>query len=313
MSASTIASRSVTTLWLINTESMTATRSSNGFYMSDPAEPCFKRFEALYLYIQAVGKQPLICHKDAYFQTEYEACIDCLYDTLDIAKTYIPEEIEPKFKDYRDYCSGRPSDWTYAPSQLTTVTRAYWGSLTDWYGNVVPGNIQTITATEFKGTYSTATGSTSTWGVPSETSIGTGTGDTGPIPGNSAWIAGPVIGVITAIMLVLGALWFLRRRRQRVVDKEESMANDVSTGGTGRGGYGQEEYEKPQLHSDCIPHRIIMELEGSYPISPLPMSPASEMTANEVPAQELSVPGSQHVEGVTEKNSSARPESPVLG
>ncbi|KXH31669.1 hypothetical protein CSIM01_08619 [Colletotrichum simmondsii] len=221
---------------------------------------------------------------------------------------YISKRVEPKFKEYLDYCNGKPSDWTYAPSQLTVVTRAHWGPLTDFYGELVAGGLPTITATELKPTDSSETGG----GWPSSSSTETGktpgAGDSGPIPGNSAWIAGPVIGVITAIMLLLGALWFLRRRRHRVVDKEESMATGIAIGTRG-GGYGQEEYEKPQLHSDCIPRR--MELEGSYPNSP--MSPLSEMTANEVAAQELSVPGSQHVEGVTEKNSSARPESPVLG
>ncbi|KAI3540475.1 hypothetical protein CABS03_13481 [Colletotrichum abscissum] len=264
--------------------------------------------DALYIYIQAIGKQPLICHKDAHFQTEYEDCINCLHVTVEDSATYISKRVEPKFKEYLDYCNGKPPDWTYAPSRLTVVTRAHWGPLTDFYGELVAGGLQTITATELKPTDSSETGG----GWPSSSSTETGktpgAGDSGPIPGNSAWIAGPVIGVITAIMLLLGALWFLRRRRHRAVDKEESMATGIAIGTRG-GGYGQGGYEKPQLHSDCIPRR--MELEGSYPNSP--MSPMSEMTANEVAAQELSVPGSQHVEGVTEKSSSARPESPVLG
>ncbi|KAK1710413.1 hypothetical protein BDP67DRAFT_376072, partial [Colletotrichum lupini] len=254
----------------------------------------------LYIYIQAIGKQPLICHKDAHFQTEYEDCINCLHVTVEDSATYISQRVEPKFKEYLDYCNGKPPDWTYAPSRLTVVTRAHWGPLTDFYGELVAGGLQTITATELKPTDSSEAGG----GWPSSSSTETGKtpgagdsgmiGITGPIPGNSAWIAGPVIGVITAIMLLLGALWFLRRRRHRAVDKEESMATGIAIGTRG-GGYGQEEYEKPQLHSDCIPRR--MELEGSYPNSP--MSPMSEMTANEVAAQELSVPGSQHVEGVT--------------
>ncbi|KAK1731587.1 uncharacterized protein BDZ83DRAFT_164058 [Colletotrichum acutatum] len=289
-------------------ESSTVTHFGRAFFMTSPSGPCMKRLNALYIYIQAIGKQPLICHKDAHFHTEYEDCINCLHVTVEDSATYISQRVEPKFKEYLDYCNGKPSDWTYAPSQLTVVTRAHWGPLTDFYGDLVAGGLQTITATELKPTDSSETGG----GWPSSSSTETGkipgTGDSGPIPGNSAWIAGPVIGVITAIMLLLGALWFLRRRRHRLIDKEESMATGIAIG-TRSGGYGQGEYEKPQLHSDCIPRR--MELEGSYPNSP--MSPMSEMTANEVAAQELSVPGSQHVEGVTEKNSSARPESPVLG
>ncbi|KAK1540290.1 uncharacterized protein CCOS01_01604 [Colletotrichum costaricense] len=308
MSASIITSTTGATFTYPTPEPSMVTYSARAYFMTSPSGPCMKRLNALYIYIQAIGKQPLICHKDAHFQTEYEDCINCLHVTVEDSATYISKRVEPKFKEYLDYCNGKPPDWTYAPSRLTVVTRAHWGPLTDFYGELVAGGLQTITATELKPTDSSETGG----GWPSSSSTETGktpgAGDSGPIPGNSAWIAGPVIGVITAIMLLLGALWFLRRRRHRAVDKEESMATGIAIGTRG-GGYGQGEYEKPQLHSDCIPRR--MELEGSYPNSP--MSPMSEMTANEVAAQELSVPGSQHVEGVTEKSSSARPESPVLG
>ncbi|KAK1478102.1 hypothetical protein CABS01_03404 [Colletotrichum abscissum] len=304
MSASIITSTTGATFTYPTPEPSMVTYSARAYFMTSPSGPCIKRLNALYIYIQAIGKQPLICHKDAHFQTEYEDCINCLHVTVEDSATYISKRVEPKFKEYLDYCNGKPPDWTYAPSRLTVVTRAHWGPLTDFYGELVAGGLQTITATELKPTDSSETGG----GWPSSSSTETGKTPGAGDSGNSAWIAGPVIGVITAIMLLLGALWFLRRRRHRAVDKEESMATGIAIGTRG-GGYGQGGYEKPQLHSDCIPRR--MELEGSYPNSP--MSPMSEMTANEVAAQELSVPGSQHVEGVTEKSSSARPESPVLG
>lgn len=59
---------------------------------------------------------------------------------------------------------------------------------------------------------------------------------------------------------------------------------------------GKEGYSKAQLHSDCVPHRPVMELEGSYP-KLLP-----EMTANEVPAQELPNPHNRHVAEMPEKS-----------
>lgn len=179
--------------------------------MTSPSGPCMKRLsmhftqqvsrslggelpsatdhhcvlDALYIYIQAIGKQPLICHKDAHFQTEYEDCINCLHVTVGDSGTYISERVEPKFKEYLDYCNGKPPDWTYAPSRLTVVTRAHWGPLTDFYGELVVGGLQTITATELKPTDSSEAGG----GWPSSSSTETGktpgTGDSGMMSGTA--------------------------------------------------------------------------------------------------------------------------------
>ncbi|OHF03463.1 hypothetical protein CORC01_01182 [Colletotrichum orchidophilum] len=304
-----------TTLWLPITEPpdlATATGGSGGsFYTPDPTTPCFNRCNELYIYIQAVGTEPSICDADSYFRTEYKECISCIKAIFTSPEKYITERIEPRFSEYLNFCSNMAGDLTYPASLLTVVTRVHYGYITDLNDKVIPGTLKTVTATDVKWPDNTLIGGTwptASWATGVETSGASETGSSGPIPGNSAWIAGPVVGVITAIMLFLGALWFLRRRRQRMTDREESLVPDG-----GRGGYGKEEFEKAQLHSECIPHRIVMELEGSYPTFAPDMSPAMEMNANEVPAQELSVPGSQHVEGVTEKRRSPRPESPVLG
>lgn len=184
------------------------------FFMTSPSEPCMKRLsthffyqvsrslggelppttdhhcvlDALYIYIQAIGKQPLICHKDAHFQTEYEDCINCLRVTVEDSAAYISERVEPKFKEYLDYCSSKPSDWTYAPSKLTVVTRAHWGPLTDFYGNLVAGGLQTITATELKPTDSSETGGSGPSSSSTETGKTPGTGDSGILIGKAILI-----------------------------------------------------------------------------------------------------------------------------
>lgn len=80
-----------------------------------------------------------------------------------------------------------------------------------------------------------------------------------------------MVGSVAGIALILGALFFLWRKRQHV----RSIGNVNPT------------FDKPQLHSDSIPwplHEIgtrdIHELTGDYP------HPA-EKAANETPAAEL--------------------------
>ncbi|OHX00622.1 putative solute binding protein, partial [Colletotrichum incanum] len=102
-----------------------------------------------------------------------------------------------------------------------------------------------------------------------------------------AWIAGPVIGVLTAILLVLAGLWFLtRHRRQR-----------FGPSAVGNNDNGKEEFLKAQIHSDIIPRQPALDLEGSYPKG------VPEMSANEIPAQQILVSNGQHEEGVTGRNS----------
>ncbi|CCF42880.1 hypothetical protein CH063_12749, partial [Colletotrichum higginsianum] len=100
---------------------------------------------------------------------------------------------------------------------------------------------------------------------------------------SNAWIAGPVIGVLTAILLVLAGLWFLRRRRRQGLDRSAAGENDD----------GKEEFLKAQLHSDCVPRQPATELEGSYPKT------TPEVMTNEIAAQEMPVSEGGHVEGVT--------------
>ncbi|GJC82767.1 hypothetical protein ColLi_05605 [Colletotrichum liriopes] len=107
-----------------------------------------------------------------------------------------------------------------------------------------------------------------------------------PTQTSKAWIAGPVIGVLTAILLVLAGLWFLRRHRRQRFGRS-AIGGNVN---------GKEEFIKAQLQSESIPRQPATDLEGPYPKG------MPEMSANEIPAQQVLFSDGQHEEGVTGRN-----------
>ncbi|KAH7151910.1 hypothetical protein B0J13DRAFT_251505 [Dactylonectria estremocensis] len=72
-----------------------------------------------------------------------------------------------------------------------------------------------------------------------------------------AWIAGPVVGGCAGLLLLVGVTYLFRRNRAKRASREDA------------GGL----YEKPQLHSDCVPRNppeeaedpVIYEMQGSIP------------------------------------------------
>ncbi|KAH7124510.1 hypothetical protein EDB81DRAFT_889955 [Dactylonectria macrodidyma] len=93
--------------------------------------------------------------------------------------------------------------------------------------------------------------------------------------GNKSWIAGPILGSIIGVALILGTVVYIWRRRSRVT-RPDGL---------------EPPYGKAQLHSDCIPKsareteaQVIHEMEG-------PSAQPVEKAANEVPAAELAAAG----------------------
>ncbi|GJC97286.1 Nonsense-mediated mRNA decay protein [Colletotrichum higginsianum IMI 349063] len=205
--------------------------------------------------------------------------------------------LEPKFRPFLDYCALQTTQTSYPSTLLTIRTVVQFADITAIDGKVFSGVLQTRTVTELKAeattelhTFSRQTFSWQT-PIPSETKPNetepratSATSAREPSPETSnAWIAGPVIGVLTAILLVLAGLWFLRRRRRQGLDRSAAGENDD----------GKEEFLKAQLHSDCVPRQPATELEGSYPKT------TPEVMTNEIAAQEMPVSEGGHVEGVT--------------
>ncbi|EQB53185.1 hypothetical protein CGLO_07119 [Colletotrichum gloeosporioides Cg-14] len=155
---------------------------------------------------------------------------------------------------------------------VITTTRVVQMDITQFSGGVDSGVWVTATYTELRQEATTLVTTTS----PAEVShsiLPSETADPKPTKG-SAWIAGPVIGVLTAVLLLLGAWWFLRRRRSRKAKLSEATSDNDEI----------RKYEKAELHADGAPKVPPMELEGSYPM------PVPEMGVNEIPAQEMLVP-----------------------
>ncbi|KAK2780489.1 hypothetical protein CKAH01_00433 [Colletotrichum kahawae] len=150
---------------------------------------------------------------------------------------------------------------------FVTRTRTELKDITQLSGGVQSGVLVTATVTEVREQATSTVATTSPTVPPTETP------DPKPTK-SSAWIAGPVIGVLAAILLLLGAWWFLRRRKSRKAKLSEATGDNDEV----------RKYEKAELHADGAPKVPPMELEGSYP------TPVPEMGVNEVPAQEMLVP-----------------------
>ncbi|KAK2032950.1 hypothetical protein LX32DRAFT_635810 [Colletotrichum zoysiae] len=273
---------------------LTTTDASGGDAKTAPAV-CFDICNNAYMEASSVGKVPYLCDTSSGFWRGYQECISCIRTKANNAETIIETYIDPEFKQFTDYCGSQPAQPNYPSSLITIRTGVQFVDITAIDGKVQPGVLRTWIVTELKAEFTGLLTATSNVFTPQNTmpteTMPAGTSTTArqePSPGSSkAWIAGPVIGVVTAILLVLAGLWFLRRRSRRALDRPVAEAN----------GYGKEEFVKAQLHSDCILRGYAAELEGSWPKTML------EMSANEVSAPELRVSDGQHVEGVTGRNS----------
>lgn len=92
--------------------------------------------------------------------------------------------------------------------------------------------------------------------------------------GNKAWIAGPVVGGIAAICLFsLGLFLYQRRRRPTAAELEGDMFQRTG--------------DKPQLHSDHLPPRILYEMDASHAPCEADNGALPEMAADEAPARVL--------------------------
>ncbi|KAF3797347.1 hypothetical protein GCG54_00009318 [Colletotrichum gloeosporioides] len=116
-------------------------------------------------------------------------------------------------------------------------------------------------------TSSTAVSSVSLSDLPVSSTGAIETTDT-PAAENNAWIAGPVVGSICAIILLSFGWWFLRRRK-----RHHALLPTADNK--------KERFEKAELHAEDAPQIPPTELEGSYP------DPVPEMSANEIAAQEM--------------------------
>ncbi|KAK1590854.1 uncharacterized protein LY79DRAFT_553331 [Colletotrichum navitas] len=268
----------------------TTTNVSGGNEKTVPAG-CFDICNNVNVEASSVGKVLSMCDANSDVWRGYRECISCIRAEAIDAETTIETYIDPEFKQFIDYCASQPLQPSYPSTLITIRTVVQFVDITATDGKVRPGMLRTWEVTELKAEFTGLLTATSnalslqttmpTETMPAGTSA-TATQKPSPEP-DKAWIAGSVIGVVTAILLVLAGLWFFRRHSRRVLDRSAVEAN----------GYGKEEFIKAQLHPDWIPRGHAAELECSWPKT----MPA--ISVNEIPAQEMPVSNSRHVEGVT--------------
>nr|XP_036577742.1 nonsense-mediated mRNA decay protein [Colletotrichum truncatum]KAF6784801.1 nonsense-mediated mRNA decay protein [Colletotrichum truncatum] len=256
----------LTTATLFVSGAGTATTSTNPPATSTLVPPtvCNERCENAYGTAQQYGKDPVICQPGSDFQTDLASCTVCIEENAEAAQEVLRTSIWTKLEQYTEFCKGDVKLFTSTfviPNNdgvSITVFRTY--------TTTVPFTFLTSSATNS----STSSASVSTTSAAVEASQ-TAQREQAQ-PRSSAWIAGPIVGAIVVIGILLGGCWFWRRRRkQKAILPTTAIAD---SDGKGR-------YEKAELHANHMQRSPPMELEGSYP------DPVPEMSANEVAAQEM--------------------------
>ncbi|KAL3304043.1 nonsense-mediated mrna decay protein, partial [Colletotrichum asianum] len=171
---------------------------------------------------------------------------------------------------------------SYAPSRLITRTRTIISDIKDIAGSILtPDAMIIVTLTELREeatgvpVISTGSARNSRFEPTKETTPAlepVRIKGLVPAPGVNAWISGPVLGSICAILLVLICFWFVRRRRRENLSLPTAIGHRAN-----------DKHEKPELHANHVAREPPVEIGGSYPV------PVPEMGANEVSAQEMLV------------------------
>ncbi|KAI0408293.1 hypothetical protein F4802DRAFT_549260 [Xylaria palmicola] len=187
---------------------------------------CYDACNNAYLEAQAVGETPALCDRDSTFISYYNGCSNCL-------STYMSKEdtetfLRPNFGQWIDYCglgTALPSQTTlvsFTPKPDTTVITietSLDGHRTLW--------LFTTTFAHLPESFSAAKPSSST--IPqitpvstSHISVDTPSSPTSPAESGDArqrslaWVAGPVIGGVAGVVVLLLLGWLLlRAKRER--------------------------------------------------------------------------------------------------
>ncbi|KAI0965152.1 hypothetical protein F4678DRAFT_453613 [Xylaria arbuscula] len=233
---------------------------------------CFDPCNNAVIEAQASGKSPSLCKWDSKFFSYYAECVACLQQNKsDAGDDTAPDNA---FRQLLDYCESLGIAIPEAISTTVVVTVS---------GRVVTVPISTVlnpasyvSSNNF--TMSSSRNLTTSFSptLPGPTSSPTGISlsNSSSYSQSQGWIAGAVLGSIAGILLLFvtpGLLWYYRRRRRRREHEQQGS------------------FEKPQLHSDCIPRG---ELDGTQ-ISELE-APAAELKGTEQ-LPELADTSTQHM------------------
>ncbi|KAH9235185.1 hypothetical protein K456DRAFT_1611986 [Colletotrichum gloeosporioides 23] len=163
---------------------------------------CYSICNDAYVEAQSVGKSPVICEQNSTFQTTYLKCKECIEQSAEDVKATQQMYLAPKFQEFLDFCTGASTtsttpSITYPASMFITTTSLVEMDITQLSGKVLSGVLVPVTITELRQEATTMVATTSPAKV-SPSILPSETVERKPTK-SSAWIAGPVIGVLTAI------------------------------------------------------------------------------------------------------------------
>ncbi|KAK0648546.1 hypothetical protein B0T16DRAFT_456015 [Cercophora newfieldiana] len=252
---------------------------------------CYDTCNNAYFEAQSMGKKPELCDPRSAFRNYYDACQACVAANAADVRLVTKGYLDPTFKQFLDYCANIgptdtvPVNSASLASQWKTASTQTQRSMITLPADYFTYFVDTISlTTTFPDGYITAVPITRTYSYPDPkyfnfTTPATTSGALAPTPTvpaeataspSNAWIAGPVIGAVVAISVLIFAGYFFFHIRP----KRSAAAAPVDQGGEEKG-----PLEKAQLHSDSI-SRPPQEMDGG-------MNSQPTMVANEGPAVEL--------------------------
>ncbi|KAI9148109.1 hypothetical protein HJFPF1_11932 [Paramyrothecium foliicola] len=236
-----------------------------------PAE-CYNPCNEVIRIAHVVGDTEELCEDALYFRDAWEQCAQCLEANSLIeqaTKDYIPQIIPLLARCGLEVVLAT-TVVTLANGTPTSIVLIMDATTTPLPRNVTmtsSTNLRASTVPIVNTPIRTPAGSQTT--VPPEDDDSRG----------QAWIAGPAVGTVAAVALILVGVWLLFRRRKHQTIQHDEMP-----------------HEKAQLHSDCLPRpekpvlelhpETIQELEGSTTFLNHAEKPANEPAAPEKPARE---------------------------
>ncbi|KAI8655030.1 hypothetical protein NCS57_01250600 [Fusarium keratoplasticum] len=239
--------------------------------------------EYAYQYARLAGRTEALCEDNGFYDL-YQTCANCIEDETnsDNARKYI----EPKLGRFVDYCASFTSltNWatmgtasatlaTAAEDEQSSATEA---ASTNHADDSTSRNAPAVTSNNAP----SVTGELDGLDLPTSSNASEAKDSSGR---NQAWIAGPIVGSVVAVLILAGVgLWWYRRRKR--TPKPPSSPQDIQE---------SVHFDKPQLHSECIPRPSPGQVVTTLPVDQGQAHSYSygEMPANEAPAYELSAEG----------------------
>ncbi|KAF5874988.1 putative glycoprotein x protein [Botrytis fragariae] len=236
---------------------------------------CYSTCNNAYTESQKIGKTPALCASDSLFEIDYSSCQACVAENSSDPTSTTENVLVPQFGQFLQYCASLnasstasnvgttatgtpPSDASSIPSSLPYFTTTFLSSTStpsgSPYTTITAINTQSIPL--YNGSTITVTLSNviTLWNQPSSTSSPSPPNSQSKLTPGHAQFNGVVVGSIFGGLSIIAfgmIYWkFWRHRHLRKSRVRAGAGDDDSP-------------EKAQLHSDSIPTKNLVEIDGS--------------------------------------------------